>query len=79
MCETQVKIMNYLANKVKNGEKLPSLSDLSKELNINYVTKEIVCEYIKNIDASSFTNENINKTLTSITLITNKIKDKLFK
>lgn len=137
MCETQVKVMNYLTNKVKNGEKLPSLSDLSKELNINYATlsdnliklrkmnkisyksgkilnvylenykgnvvpqavqqhknkysikeleekydkivKEIVCEYIRDIDASSFTNDNINKVLTSITLITNKIKNKLFK
>jgi DNA-binding transcriptional regulator YhcF (GntR family) len=41
--------------------------------------KEIVCEYINAIDPSSFTNDNLNKVLSNITNITNKLKEKLFK
>lgn len=38
MCNNQIKIMNYLINKVKNGEKLPCLDDMSKDLEIKYCT-----------------------------------------
>ena len=52
-----------------------------KELEEKYdkCVKEIVCDYIKAIDPSSFTNDTINNTLNSITTITNTLKEKLFK
>lgn len=52
-----------------------------KELEEKYdkCVKEIVCEYINKIDASSFTNENINKIVNGITTLTNNLKERLFK
>ena len=137
MNRTQVKILLFLQSKARKGEKIPSLQDLSSELNINYYTlsdnliklnklgkinykggkilnvytethkgnmeyckieqhknkysvkeledkfdkcvKEIVCDYIKAIDPSSFTNDTINNTINNITNITNTLRDKLFK
>lgn len=41
--------------------------------------KKIVLDYIKGIDKKEFTNNNINNTISSITSITNKLKEELFK
>ena len=54
-----------------------TISELEEKY--NKIVKDIICECINNIDASSFTNDNINNVLTNITLITNKVKDRLFK
>lgn len=68
---------NNIIKKVEQHENKYSVNEL-KEKYDNCV-KEVVCDYIKNIDSSAFNKETLNNILTNVTTITDKIKEKMFK
>lgn len=63
--------------KVEQHESKYTFNEL-KEKYDNCV-KDVICEFIKNVDSSAFNKETLNNILTNVTTITDKIKERMFK
>lgn len=73
--ETHKGNMEY--RKIEQHKNKYSMKELEDKF--DECVKEIICDYIKSIDASSFNNVNLNNVISNITNITDTLKEKLLK
>ena len=68
---------NNVVKKVEQHECKYTINELKEKY--DDCVKEVICEFIKNVDSSAFNKESLNNILTNVTNITDKIKERMFK